>query len=165
VGAVPAFLVWPGGDALPEPLAGLVRTIVACAPDETPGGNCVLQRLCELMLFMILRDPKVLSRDSLGLLRAQRDPVLRRVFHAIHARPGRRWTLEMLARSAGVSRSVLAERFKRQAGIPAMRYLRQYRVQLGTRRLHEEGLSVGQVARALGYRSAAAFRRARLRCQ
>jgi AraC-like DNA-binding protein len=160
VDAVPAYLLWRRREDFPAPLAELMSALVACAHDETRGGGQVLERLCELLLHMILREPQVLRHDRLGFLRAQRDPVLRRVFDAIHARPGRPWTLTTLARSAGISRSALAARFKEQAGIPAMHYLRRYRVQLGERRMHEDGWSAKQVARALGYNSVSAFRRA-----
>jgi AraC-like DNA-binding protein len=45
-----------------------------------------------------------------------------------------------------------------------MRYLRRYRVALAERRMREEKISIKQAARACGYRSAGAFRRAARRC-
>jgi AraC-like DNA-binding protein len=92
----------------------------------------------ELMLLMILREPSVLKVDNIGVLRAQRDPILRRAFDAIHARPGRHWTLASLANCAGVSRSAFALRFKQLTEVSAMHYLRRYRVALAERRIREE---------------------------
>jgi AraC-like DNA-binding protein len=160
VDALPAYLVWPNFDAFPEPLGQVMRALTACALDEMRCAKQILQRHVELLLLMILREPAVLKSESIGILRAQRDPLLRRVFHAIHARPGRHWTLASMARSAGVSRSAFAARFKQQADISAMQYLRRYRVAQGERRMREDGISVEQAARAMGYRSGRAFRRA-----
>jgi AraC-like DNA-binding protein len=158
--AMPSHLMWPNFDAYPEPLAGVMRAISACALDERRGCERVLQALCELLLFMLLREPGVLPVENVGILRAQCDPVLKRVLDAMHARPGRRWTLASLARQAGVSRSAFAARFKQVTNVSAMQYLRDYRVSLAARRMREQGLSIDRAARAIGYRSVSAFRRA-----
>lgn len=164
VDALPDYLVWPNFEAYPEPLARLMRALTACALDETHCGQQILQRLCELVMLMILREPTVLKVEQIGILCAQRDPALCRVLDAIHERPGRRWTLKSLARSAGVSRSAFSARFTQVVGISAMLYVRRYRVALAERRMGEEKISVKQAARACGYRSAGAFRRAAGRC-
>jgi AraC-like DNA-binding protein len=158
--AMPAYLMWPNFAAYPEPLAGVMRALAACALDERRGCTRVLQNLCELALFMLLREPGILRVENVGILRAQCDPVLRRVLDAMHARPGRRWTLASLARRAGISRSALAARFKQVASVSAMHYLRDYRVSLAERRMREEGVTADRAARAIGYRSVGAFRRA-----
>ena len=104
----------------------------------------------------------MVPRERIAPLRARCDPALRRAFESIHAQPGKRWTLAALARSAGLSRSAFAQRFTAVAGVPAMTYLRRHRLALAEKHM-SEGLSLEQTARALGYRSVAAFRRARLR--
>ena len=162
VEALPTYLLWPDFAALPAPLATLVHTLVACAHDTSRCGEQVLARLCEVLLLIILRDPSVLPREQIAPLRARCDPALRRAFECIHAQPGKRWTLAALARSAGLSRSAFAQRFTAAAGVPAMTYLRRHRLALAEKHM-SEGLSFAQTARVLGYRSVAAFRRARLR--
>lgn len=158
--AIPPYLFWPNFAAYPEPLARLMHALTACASDETRGCSQVLENLCELLLLMILREPGVLQVESVGILQAQCDPLLRRVLEAMHARPGRRWTLTTLARKAGMSRSAFAARFKQVTRIPAMRYLREYRVSLAEQRMREEGVTADRAARSSGYRSAGALRRA-----
>ena len=54
---------------------------------------------------------------------------------AIHAEPGRGWTLEALARVAGVSRTVFAQRFKALAGTTVMNYLTRWRMHTAAERL------------------------------
>jgi AraC-like DNA-binding protein len=111
---------------------------------------------------MILREPSVVPRERIAPLRAHCDPALRRAFESIHARPAKRWTLTELARRTGLSRSAFAQRFTAVAGVPAMTYLRRHRLALAEKHM-SEGLSLEQATRALGYRSVAAFRRARQR--
>ena len=162
VEALPDYLLWPDFAALPPPLARLVHTVVTCAHDTSRCGEQVLARLCEVLLLMILRDPDLVPRERIAPLRARCDPALRRAFESIHARPGKRWTLAALALRAGLSRSAFAQRFTSVAGVPAMTYLRRHRLALAEKRM-SEGLSPEKAARALGYRSVAALRRARLR--
>ena len=160
--ALPDYLLWPDLASLPPPLSRLMQTLVACAHDTSRGGEQVLARLCEVLLLMILRDPSVVPRERIAPLRARSDPALRRAVESIHARPGKRWTLAALAHAAGLSRSAFAQRFTEVAGVPAMTYLRRHRLALAEKHM-SEGLTPEQIARALGYRSVAAFRLARLR--
>jgi AraC family transcriptional regulator, activator of mtrCDE len=160
--AMPAYLLWPDYAALPASLAPMVHMLVACAHDTSRCGEQVLARLCEVLLLMILRDPSVVPRERIAPLRARCDPALRRAFDSIHAQPGKRWTLAALARNAGLSRSAFAQRFTEVAGVPAMTYLRRHRLALAEKHM-SDGMPLERAARAMGYRSVAAFRRARLR--
>jgi AraC-like DNA-binding protein len=64
-----------------------------------------------------------------------------------------------LARGAGVSRSVLAERFSLLVGIPPMQYLANWRMQIAWGLLRS-GANIASVAAETGYGSEAAFSRA-----
>jgi AraC-like DNA-binding protein len=117
-----------------------------------------------VLLLSVLRDPSLVPRDRIAALRAHSDPALRLAFHSMHSQPGKRWTLSLLARSAGLSRSAFAQRFTELAGIPAMTYLRRHRLAMVETRLRE-GLSLVQATRKLGFRSIAAFKRAQSRLE
>jgi len=88
------------------------------------------------------------------------DAQLDRALRSMHADPGRRWTLDRLAREAGVSRSVFAERFRERIGTTPMRFLGDLRMRLARRLLADRGLGAGEVGRRVGYASEAAFNRA-----
>jgi AraC-like DNA-binding protein len=60
----------------------------------------------------------------------------------------------------GVSRSVLAERFRHFLGVPPMAYLTRWRLQLGAQLLASTSHSVAQIAAEVGYESEPAFNRA-----
>jgi AraC-like DNA-binding protein len=94
-----------------------------------------------------------------GWLAGLRDPVVGQALAAMHAEPSADWTVEGLAREAGVSRSVFAERFTEMVGQPPMQYLALWRAQLASRLLADGG-HVAEVAAAVGYDSEAAFSRA-----
>ncbi|QYO78576.1 helix-turn-helix transcriptional regulator [Devosia salina] len=79
---------------------------------------------------------------------------------AMHRSPAEDWTLERLARLAGMSRSGFAARFADTVGLPAMRYLAEWRLQKARLSIVAGRDSVGQIARSAGYQSEAAFGRA-----
>jgi AraC-like DNA-binding protein len=82
-----------------------------------------------------------------------------RALAALHEDASKPWTVEGLARLAGLSRSVFAERFTAMVGQPPMQYLALWRMQLASQML-TDGSGVAAVAQAVGYESEAAFSRA-----
>ena len=78
----------------------------------------------------------------------------------MHAKPAYDWTLEELAKQAGLSRSVLAERFVQFVGIPPMQYLAKWRMQIAAELLTGSNINVASIAAQIGYESEAAFSRA-----
>jgi AraC-like DNA-binding protein len=70
------------------------------------------------------------------------------------------WTVAELARQTGLSRTVLAERFRHFLDETPMAYLTRWRLHLGARALTATSHSVAQIAAEVGYESEAAFNRA-----
>jgi AraC-like DNA-binding protein len=145
----------PGGA-----LGAFVEFAIAESRQRRIGGECVLGRLSELMFVDVVRRYlETLPADRTGWLAGLRDPFVGRAITALHEHPERAWTLEALAREAGVSRSVLAERFTALVGQPAMQYLANWRMQVAAHHL-SGGDRVAAVADRVGYESEAAFSRA-----
>jgi AraC-like DNA-binding protein len=141
-------------------LGTLLNIAVAESGSARAGGENVLARLSELMFVeAIRRYLDGLPHDRLGWLSAVRDPVAGQALSALHSQPREDWTVERLARLAGLSRSVFAERFTDMVGQPPMQYLALWRMQLASRLLLDGG-AVAAVADAVGYDSEAAFSRA-----
>ncbi len=135
---------------------------LAMAEMQTPraGGESIRLGLSELMFVELLRRYLgTLSADGPGWLAGLRDPKVGRALALLHAEPARDWTLESLARAAGVSRSVLAERFARCVGETPMRYLTLWRMQLAARLLTDGAAKVAAIGEQVGFRSEAAFSR------
>jgi AraC-like DNA-binding protein len=141
-------------------LATLLDIAVLESRSARPGREDVLARLSELMFVGALREYlDTLPPAHTGWLAGLRDPVAGQALAALHGAPAETWTVERLARLAGASRSVLAERFASVVGQPPMLYLALWRMQLASHLLLQ-GNALAQVARAVGYQSEAAFSRA-----
>ena len=78
----------------------------------------------------------------------------------LHGRPAEPWTLDRLAREAGLSRTVLAERFVQHMALSPMQYLMHWRMQPAARQMENPQVSLAQIAADVGYESEAAFQRA-----
>src|SRR5262249_31413660 len=93
-------------------LSSYVRFALAESKVPRIGGESVLGRLSELMfLHVIRRYLEGLPPEQTDWLSGLRDEPIGRALAALHRNPARAWTLQSLAREAGISRSVLAERF------------------------------------------------------
>ena len=66
----------------------------------------------------------------------------------------------MLAREAGVSRTVLGERFTELLGEPPMRYCARWRMRVAANMLRDGKENTANIAYAVGFNSEAAFNRA-----
>jgi AraC-like DNA-binding protein len=126
--------------------------------DGLPGDFVVAQQLATMILVQALRvhlsrKPKVAS----GWLFALADPRLRAAIGAMHRAPGHRWTVDTLAKEAGMSRTAFALRFKDVAGITPMAYLTRWRMLQAAERLTTSHQSLAEISWALGYESEKSF--------
>lgn len=139
----------------------LIRIALQETENPRAGGEIMLSKLSELLFLQAVRQHlDGLPPESIGWLAALRDRHIGAALRLMHGRPAEPWTLDALAREVGLSRSVFAERFTQLAGIPAMRYLSQWRLQLAANLLERQFLSIAQAAAEVGYDSEAAFNRA-----
>ncbi len=144
----------------PDLLDRLIDLTMAEAQAGQPGSRDVALRLGELMFVELLRRyVEAPGPKPPGWLSALRDPALARVMGALHARPEESWTVDSMAREAGLSRTVLAERFTQNVGQPPLRYLTLWRMQMAAALLTGGGLTVAEIAQRVGYGSESAFSR------
>jgi AraC-like DNA-binding protein len=156
LGALPAVIHVEASGAL----AALVDIAAAESRSARAGSENVLARLSELIFVETIRQHlETLAPAERGWLAGVRDPVVGQALAALHADPRGAWTVERLAHAAGVSRSIVAQRFTQTVGDPPMQYLALWRMQLASRLLRDGG-RVAEVAAAVGYDSEAAFSRA-----
>jgi AraC-like DNA-binding protein len=142
-------------------IAQFVRFAVAEATDRHAGSESVLTKLSELMFIDVVRRYlEKLPPEQAGWLAGLRDPLVGKALSLMHAKPAHDWTIEELAKQAGLSRSVLAERFVQFVGIPPMQYLGKWRMQIATELLTGSNNNVASIAAKIGYESEAAFSRA-----
>ncbi len=160
-GLPPLFKVSIRNDASGRWLENSIRFLVNEADASRAGREAVLAKLSEVLFVETLRAYIAqLPAEQSGWLAGARDAEVGRTLALMHRDPAHPWTIASLAKEAGLSRSVLAERFRHHLNEPPMAYLTRWRLQLGAQRLASTSYSVAQIASEVGYESEAAFNRA-----
>jgi AraC-like DNA-binding protein len=155
--------------ALPDPLridiepGSRLAAAASLFADEAAVPRCgrgaTLDRLCEVMVVLLLRDAIEAGATTSGLLAGLADPRLHRSLAAIHDDPGGRWSINQLAEIAGMSRSHFLASFRRTVGRTPTAYLTAWRLTLARQDLRH-GETVKAVAGRYGFGSTAALSRA-----
>ena len=160
-GLPPVFKVSIRNDASGRWLENSIRYSVNEADASRAGGEAVLAKLSEVLFVETLRAYiSHLPPEQTGWLAGARDAEVGKTLALMHRSPAHPWTIASLAKEVGVSRSVLAERFRHYLSEPPMAYLTHWRLQLGRQMLSSTSYSVAQIAAEVGYESEAAFNRA-----
>jgi AraC-like DNA-binding protein len=159
VRALPALIRLPllAVEGLEQSLALLFAetTRVLC------GHRLLADRMFDVVLIQLLRwllDHPQEAELPTGLLTGLGDQKLARVLVAMHERPGDPWSLEDMAREAGLSRSAFAQHFKARVGTTPADYLASWRLSIAQAELRK-GASVKAIAASLGYANASALSR------
>jgi len=147
------------------PAADWIRSTLQYAANEVAdgqtGSTAVLSKLSELLFVEAVQHyVRSIPDGQTGWLAGLRDPAVSRSLALMHADIARAWSVEELAREAGLSRSGLAERFTRVIGVAPMHYLADWRLQVAGQKLRDSSDPLVRVAEQVGYESEAAFSRA-----
>lgn len=145
-----------GGSAM-QGLSQLLLSEAACAE---VGTRTVLDKLADTLFVMTVRYFVNQSSDLRGVLAGLADARLRKALAVMHREPGKAWTLDILAREAGMSRSAFAQHFAERVGAPPIDYLTRWRMTQAELMLRDPAVSVARVAEQMGYETEAAFRKA-----
>ena len=151
-------------DFLSVPLADMVgvESTLALLFDEAfsrrAGREAGIDRLMEFFVVLLLRHAIDARLIEVGLLAGLADPRLAKAITAMHESPEHAWSLDELARTAGMSRARFAAGFRETVGTPPLDYLTDWRVSVA-QTLLRRGKPLKVVAPAVGYSSPAAFSR------
>jgi AraC-like DNA-binding protein len=154
VEALPDVAIVRRGQADPALTELLAREVVR----DLPGQDVVLDRLVDLVLVDTVR--QWFARPDIAPPSwwvAGSDPLVGRALALVHDDPARAWTLDGLAAEVHVSRATLSRRFTELVGQSPMAYVAQWRLARGADLLRAGDLSVGEVARQIGYTNPFAF--------
>ena len=128
--------------------------------EQNPSPEMVA-RLAELFLAQAIREYiDRLPAGAKGWLQGLADPAVSKALSIIHKRYAEELDVEGLAREAGVSRTVLGERFGELLGEPPMRYCARWRMRMAANMLRDGKQNTANVAYAVGFNSEASFNRA-----
>jgi len=149
-------------DPAARPL-GLLLELIRCEIDGSggsrsrPGADAAQAGLAQLVLVQALRAHLATLQQPPGWLGGIGDPRIGKALACLHGEPARAWTVEALARAAGMSRTAFANRFRRLAGTTPLDYLSEWRMTMARRALASGDESIADIAARVGYRSDTAF--------
>jgi len=156
IAALPPLLALNVGGQEAEWLESSLRFLSESKPSPE-----IVARMAELFLAQAIREyVDKLPASSKGWLRGLTDPAVSRVLSIIHNHYAEDLDVETLAREAGVSRTVLGERFSDLIGESPIRYCAQWRMRMACNMLRDGRQNTANVAHAVGFSSEAAFNRA-----
>lgn len=154
--ALPALLTLDANSRQEEWIDSSMRFLAEGKPSPE-----VVARLAEVFLTQAVHDYcDALPPGEGGWLAGLRDPAVAKALSIIHRRYAEDLEVEELAREAGVSRSVLGERFVELLGEPPMRYCARWRMRMAANMLRDGRQNTANVAYSVGFNSEAAFNRA-----
>lgn len=136
-----------------------LRAIAEEVGQARMGSDLIALRMSEVIFAQAIRTFVESQEAGQAGLSGFADPHLSRALAAFHKRPSAAWSVESLAREAGLSRTGFAQRFVEKMGFTPMQYLTSWRVQLARAALAEGRLSMSDIAEMAGYASEAAFAR------
>lgn len=125
------------------------------------GTDIMVSRLADILFIQAIRAHAASEgAEASGWIGALIDPRLSRAFAAIHARVENGWTVEELAREAGMSRSAFAARFRDSVGLSPLDYVTRWRMFRAGGMLRQGQHSIAEIAVRVGYENESAFAKA-----
>jgi AraC-like DNA-binding protein len=126
---------------------------------QSLGKRFMMDRLCDILIFEVIRHAMQSGQLEAGVLAGLADPGVARALTAMHQDPARQWRIESLAAEASMSRSKFAKRFHELVGSSPAAYLADWRLALAENLLRQNQ-TVKVVAAAVGYGTPQSFARA-----
>jgi pimeloyl-ACP methyl ester carboxylesterase/AraC-like DNA-binding protein len=154
IDCLPPVLLLDDDEATREWVASSMRFLADQSPEMVAQ---IAEAFVSHAIRTFLEDP---TNDAEGWIGGLRDPAVARALAIIHQHYAEDLDIEHLAREAGVSRSVLGERFTTYIGEPPMRYCAGWRMRMAANMLRDSKESTAEIAHAVGFQSEAAFNRA-----
>ena len=142
-----------------EAIGGILKGILKEMANPQPGSNALLALMMKQCLIYVLRQYCESGNCQVPWLTALNDPQLSKTLELMIDEPGHRFTLEILAEHAGMSRSAFAERFKSAFGRPAMDFLKELRLQRAAHLLRTSNRPIKSIADQVGFESRSHFSR------
>jgi len=151
-----------GDDRISALITSTVREILALADAAAPGTELMLGRLMELLFVEVLRRYAArLPASAKGWFAALNDPIVGpRACNSCTAIPPAAGRSTDLAREAGSSRTVLAERFSAVMGQAPIEYVTSWRMQIAAERIRNSDDSLAAIAAGSATSPKRAFNRA-----
>ena len=122
------------------------------------GSESIVYGLLDVIFILLMREiVQRKGQERPCWSQSIQDPQVEKAVQAMHEDCARQWTLSALASLSGLSRTGLAERFRKSMGNTPLNYLRMVRMQKAISLLSESERSLEQIAQEVGYQDAFSF--------
>ena len=156
---MPDWFVMRSSDAANAP--GLLHSLQLLEQElalHALGSESIVNGLLDIIFVLLMRETmRRQGQESPSWCLSIQDPQVQKAVLALHEDCARQWTLGELASHAGLSRTSLAERFRKTMGNTPLNYLRIVRIQKAMSVLIESERSLEQIAQEVGYQDAFSF--------
>ncbi len=136
-----------------------LRMLGSIAGRVQPGSDLIAAKLAEIIFAQTIRSFLASEKADKLVFKGLRDPQISRLIGVLHQDYRQNWTLESMAKIAGMSRTVFAEKFREVMGITPMQYLTLWRMQQARQLLITSETPMITVAEKSGYLSESSFSR------
>ncbi len=126
---------------------------------EKQGSKILVARLSEMLFIYTIRAYIHQGGQAEGFLAALADERISTALKMIQDKPEKEWTLDMLAKATGMSRTLFFNKFKDTVGETPLVYLTNWRMDKAKRLLLTSKENISSIASHVGYQSEAAFSR------
>lgn len=136
-----------------------LRVIGEEAGGQKMGGDLIALKMSETIFAQAIRsfiEGQGASEWGLG---AFSNKNLSRALDAFHKAPADHWTVETLARAAGMSRTSFAVQFQKLMAMTPIEYVTKWRMEVAKKVLLQPGSSLTDAAESAGYASDSSFAR------
>lgn len=158
--SLPALiLIKDYGSAAPDWLDNSLNMISAELGSGKLGCDLIALKLSEIICTQAIRHYIETDGRSQPGLAGFTDLHIRSALIAMHKNPEAHWTVEELAKLAGMSRTSFSNRFTELIGNTPLNYLIDWRMQLARQLLLDTNTAIINIALKTGYQSEAAFGR------
>ncbi|WP_299138195.1 AraC family transcriptional regulator [uncultured Tateyamaria sp.] len=148
------------GEAAGRWMEATLRVIGEETGGHKMGGDLIALKMSEAILAQAIRSFIEGDNAPEWGLGAFSDPHLCRALDAFHKAPSQSWTVETLAKTAGMSRTSFAVQFQKLMQLTPMEYVTGWRMEIAKKRLSQPSTSLSDAAECAGYASDSAFTRA-----
>lgn len=117
------------------------------------GAKQIMKRLGEIIIILIIRAHFDKSGEQIHWLNALKDPKISLAVESIHEDISKKWTVEMMSRTAGMSRASFAAQFKKLMNEGPLNYLTKWRMYKAAHLLITTSYTLADIAEKVGYSS------------
>ncbi|MEH6405388.1 MAG: AraC family transcriptional regulator [Sneathiella sp.] len=158
--ALPSYILIKNyGEVAGQWMESTLKVIGSEAGQNRMGSDLIALKLSEIIFTQALRSYLDSEGSTMPVLAGFADKNIARTIEAIHQEPQFRWTLDDLAKIAGMSRTSFATKFSLLVSMTPVGYITHWRMQIARQLLTDTNKTIIEIAEDAGYQSEAAFGR------